>query len=129
MTINEAVKKAKDNLPHGVSVHVYIERGFAYVYTKWPETGAVRNIDMFERLTIEEQLELAVDIAGSGSASVASPPKKPVFLLRDAVTKKTLMNAGPFETVEAADSFRRWFNEKVENTELEVFQISDEVAQ
>jgi hypothetical protein len=67
MTMQEAIEQAKRNLPDKcVSVHIFIEHGLAYVYTRWPETGAVRNIDMYERIPIEEQLALAVDIANGG---------------------------------------------------------------
>ena len=70
MTMQEAIEQAKKNLPDKcVSVHIYIERGFAYVYTSWPETGAVRNIDMHERIPFEEQLALAVDIANAGQST------------------------------------------------------------
>jgi len=70
MTMQEAIEQAKKNLPDKcVSVHIYIERGFAYVYTSWPETGAVRNIDMHERIPFEEQLALAVDIANAGPST------------------------------------------------------------
>ena len=70
MTMQEAIEQAKKNLPDKcVSVYIYIERGFAYVYTSWPETGAVRNIDMYERIPFEEQLALAVDIANAGPST------------------------------------------------------------
>jgi len=64
MTMQEAIEQAKRDLPDKcVSVHIYIERGFAYVYTKWPESGRVCNIDMHEGLPFEEQLALAVNVA------------------------------------------------------------------
>lgn len=64
MTFQEVIDRAKRLMPDKpVSVHVYIEHGFAYVYTSWAETGAVCNIDMHERLPFEEQLGLAVAIA------------------------------------------------------------------
>ena len=69
MSMQESIDSVKKNLPEGITVRVYIERGLAYAFVQWTD-GRVRNIDMDQRLPIEDQLLLALDIATGGKRTL-----------------------------------------------------------